>query len=396
MWLTAVDIHKYIVKTGGPLIHGSPHGARRTVLEETDGRFYQVKRAYSLEREFRKALLLGFGTQKRVVVVIAAHGSNENGGCIVIGGKKFLKTEFEKFVPSNATGVNVSVLNTSCYSGLWLSNRFTTYAASTPADHSLSFSRSNSQRFRGGPWAACVDETLRTLGGETNPGEFRKIIAQRTCEVKSVHPSPTHRIAQWDKTATMAQILEYPHLGDLTVEIVHRDSGYSQATASSGPSKKEELEEHQDPQLQGLVEWYRDGENPHPDAPISHRVERLLYIYQNKEATPRDVERLKNILEGRRRDESRATHLLTELGVCPAISVRDWPVAESWNSHPLANILLEHWESPSNGIPYRKPLLYVVAMAVGHSISAGALKNACLEAGRVAKGARRRRHLGRK
>ena len=76
------------------------------------------------------------------------------------------------------------------------------------------------------------------------------------------------------------------------------------------------MKEHKYHQVQELVEWYRG-------------VERLLDMYENNEATSRDVQRLKNILRGGK--GMRSVRLNCERS-CQS---------ESWNSPQLAQILQE-------------------------------------------------------
>lgn len=377
-WLTAVDICGWCTTNRTKLLHGlpEPKSARKVIWTPSDEAFYTVTRPFRLEREFRCALLAAFMNKKRVIVVIAAHGFEKNGGCVALGGKKFYKSDLEAFVSSHEAGADVTLLSNACHSGLFVSEKWTAYLAASPEAESLSFSESGSGRFRGSPWAAVMDERIREMGAAGDPALLSDQVARRTVEEKSIHAIPQYTVAEWDKPLQVQHILEYQTPG-LLVSHVPRDAGNDHQAGSISEGSKKRPNASADEELKDLVHWYEGSNYPDTSAPSNHGITILLYLFYNGKATESNLRKLKRTLAGRKEDDQRANELLETLGITPEISITEWEQENEWASHSTSKYL-EAWVTTYDGYPYRKPMLFVLKHVARSGISEKAFKKAVI------------------
>ena len=127
-WLasTSCRLPEVIEATGKDILHGiDTNGSpRRVVFGRGDTEFCTYQEPNKLKDSFL-ALTKEEAEKARageaVVIIIVSHGSED--GDIVLGGTDFehftTREELESTLSAAAAGVQISIINTACFSGLW-------------------------------------------------------------------------------------------------------------------------------------------------------------------------------------------------------------------------------------------------------------------------------------
>ncbi|KAF8448166.1 hypothetical protein BGX38DRAFT_1270531 [Terfezia claveryi] len=128
VWLASaeIDLHKFMLETGKDILHG--HGGRKVVFSQAEPNSLHHMLAHELKGTFIRAIT-EIGEKaiagERIMIVIVAHGSKtgEVGiGWTNVKGRKqdlVIREEMEAALSSAKDGVDITILTTACFSGLW-------------------------------------------------------------------------------------------------------------------------------------------------------------------------------------------------------------------------------------------------------------------------------------
>jgi hypothetical protein len=329
-------------------MHGHPSQAERLIVHSANAeKFFTLTRTNKLCSTFRKRLNLALEKSARVVIIICAHGFEENGGYVLLGRVKFHRSELEMIIPSRLVGGAVTLLSTACHSGLFVSPRWTAFCAVPGHRESLSFSRYSSLRNRGGAWTGAFAMTAYTHGDRL-ADDFGSALQKATMDIKPSHAIPVHLICDDDEYRNAASIIAAEALISPPIPPVPRDTGDAHRTAGRTAGR-----------LDTLVTTYLSSNYPNPDAPANHYIHNLLALYEEGRATAPECLSLANALRQRQGDDATAMEIIGSLGIMPDVTIGDWPEDEDLALHqlfPLVHPLVHKYQ----GFAYRKPMLFVV------------------------------------
>jgi hypothetical protein len=169
-WFTCASLLD-VVKAHGPIIHGSPYRKpRRIVFDDTSKDFTTCVTPISITSSFLASLQTAAEhavSGDHILVIIVAHGCKDTGD-IAVGNEFISRDTLEMSFAGIDNGVEITIVTTACYSGIWAvpfaNSRATIMAATTGKHQSFSFSASDSGFARGGFFAeAIVDATSGLL-----------------------------------------------------------------------------------------------------------------------------------------------------------------------------------------------------------------------------------------
>lgn len=192
-WLTCASLVD-VVNAHGPIIHGSPYSKpRRIVFDNTSKDFTTLVTPIDIANSFltnlqtaAKHALPG----DRILVLIVAHGYKGTGD-IVIGNEFISRDTLEMSFAGIDNGVEITIVTTACYSGIWavpFANPRATVMAATTKDHpSFAFAASESGLSRGGFFAeTIVDETAGLLQARSHKLESIETPSSSSALMKTI------------------------------------------------------------------------------------------------------------------------------------------------------------------------------------------------------------------
>ena len=168
VWLTCADICGF-VKKRGPVLHGCPYRKpRRVVHDDSSDTFTQFVDPSRLADKFIQCLqstAQEATSGEQILIVMIGHGSYL--GDVELGSSSVSRDMVELALAGMKEGVEVTVVTTACYSGLWAipfkNSRATVLSAGGGPNVSYSSATSESGYNRGGFFAEAVVDELSSV-----------------------------------------------------------------------------------------------------------------------------------------------------------------------------------------------------------------------------------------
>ena len=168
VWLTCGDICGFVKKCG-PVLHGCPYRKpRRVVHNDSSDGFTQFVDPSRLADKFIQCLqstAQEASPGEQILIVMVGHGSYL--GDVELGSSSVSRDMVELALAGMKEGVEVTIVTTACYSGLWAipfeNNRATVLSAGGGPNVSYSFPSSESGYNRGGFFAEVVVDELSSV-----------------------------------------------------------------------------------------------------------------------------------------------------------------------------------------------------------------------------------------
>ncbi|RPB18644.1 hypothetical protein L211DRAFT_901702 [Terfezia boudieri ATCC MYA-4762] len=226
-WLGSsdVDLHQFITKTGKEILHGYGRANRRVVFSKDEPDFMTHTAPHQLKQDFLdtiKNIAMKAEENERIMVIIVAHGSRSGEvgiGCVGEGPTEeevVTRDEVEAVLAPAADGVQVTILSTACFSGLWavpfeaLKTQPTVLAATEANEINWSFPESGSSRHRGSFHVAAVANQFGGLA-QKNVQPNSMLAEAKRISGEDIRPRPLIRaISLGDLTRTAAPIRHQP------------------------------------------------------------------------------------------------------------------------------------------------------------------------------------------
>jgi len=182
-WLGSshIDLHQLVTSTGKGILHGYGGANRRVVFSKDEPNFMTHAVPHQLKQRFLDAIT-GIAAKaddgERIMIIIVGHGNSS--GEVGIGtvseslsdDEVLTREEVEAVLAPAKDGVEVTILTTACYSGLWavpfeaLHTQPTVLAATEATEMNWSFPKSGSGRNRGSFHVAAVSNQFETLANK--------------------------------------------------------------------------------------------------------------------------------------------------------------------------------------------------------------------------------------
>ena len=168
VWLTCGDICEF-VKKSGPVLHGCPYRKPRQVVhDDSSDTFTQFVDPSRLADKFIQCLqstAREATSGEQILIVMVGHGSYL--GDVELGSSSVSRDMVELALAGIKEGVEVTIVTTACYSGLWAipfkNSRATVLSAGGGPNVSYSFATSESGYNRGGFFAEAVVDELSSV-----------------------------------------------------------------------------------------------------------------------------------------------------------------------------------------------------------------------------------------
>jgi hypothetical protein len=273
---------------------------------------------------------------------------------VILGGKPFYVSDLACLIPSKFTRRDVKVLTTSCYGGRFISDKWTAFTVATSSHLSYSFSRSVSDRYRGGPWAAVVWDTAMT-GGKAMDGDlFGQEVQQKTPAILSSHPVPQYQLKETDQGGDIQKILGYEHPACIITPTPRDDGDGALSASASGTASK---------RLNSYLERYTIKSFEPSGAPYNQELSALISRHTKGLLNSWEVQKLTERLSERQADDMRAISLVQRLGILPGTEIENWVADPKLCDHEMYEVLLP-WMRVRRHIVYDKPAMFVIDQCI--------------------------------